>query len=125
MAAGIIDVPSPKSVDDTVAALQRALEARSVNLFAIIDHGGEALKAGFAMRPTKLLIFGTPRAGTPMMLAAPTIAIDLPLKVLVWEDGDGRVWMSYNSAAYLKERHQLPDDLAKPLAALEKLVALV
>ena len=86
---------------------------------------GEAEKAGMKMRPTKLLIFGSPKGGTPVMLAAPSIAIDLPLKVLVWEDSRGRTWLSYNSPEYLKKRHSVPDDLVKNIAGVGTLVQQV
>ena len=123
-ADGIISKPSNHSVDQTVAKLKSILEARGVTLFALVDHSGEAAKAGLNMRPTKLLIFGNPRAGTPVMLAAPTIAIDLPLKILVWEDDRGRVWLSYNDPAYLQRRHGIPRPLLQNIAAAETLAAL-
>jgi uncharacterized membrane protein YidH (DUF202 family) len=88
---GIIDVPSNHSVDQTVESIKGILAAKGVTLFALVDHSGEAEKAGMHMSPTKLLIFGSPKAGTPLMLAAPSIAIDLPLKILVWEDSHGKV----------------------------------
>ena len=105
---GIVSKPSKHSVDETVAKLQAILQAKGVAVFALIDHSGEAEKVGMHMRPTKLLIFGNPKGGTPLMLAAPSIAIDLPLKILVWEDDQGKVWVSYNSPEYLAERHGLP-----------------
>src|SRR5215471_2266073 len=105
---GIIDVPSNHSVDETVDRVKAILQAKGVTLFALVDHSGEAEKVGMKMTLTKLLIFGSPKAGTPLMLAAPTIAIDLPLKILVSEDSEGKVWISYNSPAYLQERHNLP-----------------
>jgi uncharacterized protein (DUF302 family)/uncharacterized membrane protein YidH (DUF202 family) len=108
---GIITVPSHHSVDDTVQKLEGILRAKEVKLFALIDHSGEAEKAGMQMRPTKLLIFGNPKAGTPLMIASPGIAIDLPLKILVWEDAGGKVWLSYNAPEYLQERHGLPQEL--------------
>jgi uncharacterized protein (DUF302 family) len=120
---GIIDIPSNHSVDQTVERLKGILETKRVNLFALIDHSGEAEKIGMKMPPTKLLIFGNPKAGTPVMLAAPSIAIDLPLKVLVWEDSHGKVWVSYNSPAYLQERHSIPPDLLQNIAAVETLAA--
>ena len=120
---GILEIPSNHSVDETVERLKGILEARGVTLFALVDHSGEAAKAGMAMRPTKLLIFGSPKAGTPIMLAAPGIAIDLPLEILVWEDGAGRTWLSYNSPAYLMERHDVPDELLPSLAVVEALAA--
>jgi uncharacterized protein (DUF302 family) len=118
---GIVDKPSRHSVDETVAKLTAILQAQGVTLFALVDHSGEAEKAGLAMRPTKLLIFGSPKAGTPLMVAAPSIAIDLPLKILVWEDAQGKVWVSYNSPEYLKERHGLPEELLKNIMAVETL----
>jgi len=120
---GIIDKPSSHSVDQTVEKLKRILAAKGVALFALIDHSGEAEKAGMKMRPTKLLIFGSPKAGTPLMLASPSIAIDLPLKILVWEDAQGKVWVSYNSPAYLQERHNLPPGLLQNIAVVETLAA--
>jgi len=120
-AKGIIDKPSNHSVDETVEKLKNVLQSKGVTLFAIVDHSGEAEKVGMKMRPTKLLIFGSPKAGTPLMLAAPSIAIDLPLKILVWEDGQGKVWVSYNSPDYLKERHNLPQDLLQNIAVVETL----
>ena len=98
---GIVDVPSNHSVDETVERIKGILQAKGITLFALIDHSGEAEKVGMKMRPTKLLIFGSPKAGTPLMLAAPSIAIDLPLKILVWQDADGKVWLSYNSPCLL------------------------
>jgi uncharacterized protein (DUF302 family) len=118
---GIVDIPSNHSVDATVEKLKGILNAKSVMLFALVDHSGEAAKVGMKMPPTKLLIFGSPKAGTPVMLAAPSIAIDLPLKILVWQDASGKVWVSYNSPPYLKERHHVPDDLIKNIAAVEAL----
>jgi len=120
---GIVDKPSNHSVDETVAKLKSILQAQGVTLFALVDHSGEAERAGLAMRPTKLLIFGSPKAGTPLMLAAPSIAIDLPLKILVWENDQGKVWVSYNSSDYLKERHGLPQELVKNISAVETLAA--
>ncbi len=116
---GIIDLQSHHTVDETVAKLRAILDAKGVTLFALVDHSGEAEKVGMPMRPTKLLIFGSPRAGTPLMLAAPSIALDLPLKILVWEDGEGKVWLSYNSPEYLRERHNFPAELLKNIAAVE------
>jgi uncharacterized protein (DUF302 family) len=120
---GIIDVPSNHSVDETVARVKNILQAKGITLFALIDHSGEAEKVGMKMRPTKLLIFGSPKAGTPLMLAAPSIAIDLPLKILVWEDTGGKVWLSYNSPEYLQERHNLPADLVPNVAVVGTLAA--
>src|SRR5438105_10988506 len=118
---GLVDLPSKHSVDETVEKLKGILQSKRVTLFAMIDHSGEAAKAGLKMPPTKLLIFGNPKAGTPVMLAAPSSAIDLPLKILVWEDAQGKVWVSYNSPAYLQQRHNLPPDLLPNIAVVETL----
>lgn len=120
---GIINKPSHHSVDLTVEKLKGILQAKGVMLFALVDHSGEAEKVGMKMRPTKLLIFGNPKAGTPLMQAAPSTAIDLPLKILVWEDGQGRVWVSYNSSAYLQQRHGFPAELLQNIAVVETLAA--
>jgi uncharacterized protein (DUF302 family) len=119
--SGILDQPSSHSVDETVERVRGILQAKGITLFALIDHSGEAEKAGIKMRPTKLVIFGNPKAGTPLMLAAPSSAIDLPLKILVWEDASQRVWISYNSRPYLKERHGLPEELMSNIAVVETL----
>jgi uncharacterized protein (DUF302 family) len=120
---GLITIPANQSVDQTVEKLKTILQAKNVALFALIDHSGEAGKIGMSMRPTKLLIFGSPKAGTPLMLAAPSVAIDLPLKILVWEDAEGKTWISYNAPAYLRDRHNLPPDLVQNIAAIEMLAA--
>jgi uncharacterized protein (DUF302 family)/uncharacterized membrane protein YidH (DUF202 family) len=120
---GIIDKPSNHPVDETVDRLKDILQSKGVTLFALVDHSGEAAKVGMKMPPTKLLIFGSPKAGTPLMLAAPSVAIDLPLKILVWEDKQGKAWVSYNSPAYLEERHNLPSDLLPNIAVVETLAA--
>jgi uncharacterized protein (DUF302 family) len=113
---GIVDIPSNHPVDQTVEKLKGILQARGVTLFALIDHSGEAEKVGMTMRPTKLLIFGNPKAGTPVMVAAPSIALDLPLKILVWEDQEQKVWISYNSPQYLQQRHGVPGELIQNVA---------
>jgi uncharacterized protein (DUF302 family) len=118
---GIIDTPSNHSVDQTVEKLKGILAAKGVTLFTVVDHSGEAEKVGMKMPPTKLLIFGSPKAGTPLMLAAPSIAIDLPVKILIWEDGQGKVWVSYNSPGFLQERHGLPEQLLQKIAVVETL----
>jgi len=120
---GIVSRPSNHSVDQTVERLQAILQAKGVALFALVDHSGEAGKVGMKMPPTKLLIFGNPKAGTPLMLAAPSSAIDLPLKILVWEDGQRKVWISYNSPQYLQKRHGLPQNLMQNIAVVEMLAA--
>jgi len=120
---GIVTIPSNHSVDDTVDRLKNILQSKGITLFAVIDHSGEAEKVGMNMPPTKLLIFGSPKAGTPLMLVAPSIAIDLPLKILVWQDARGKVWLSYNSPEYLKNRHGLPADLLPSIAVVQMLAA--
>jgi uncharacterized protein (DUF302 family) len=120
---GIIDTLSNHSVDETVEKLKGILQAKGIALFALVDHSGEAQKVGMKMPPTKLLIFGNPKGGTPLMLAAPSVAIDLPLKILVREDAQGKVWVSYNSPAYLQERHGFPPELLKNIVVVEALAA--
>jgi uncharacterized protein (DUF302 family) len=120
-ANGIINKASNHSVDQTVEKLKTFLQSKGVTLFAMVDHSGEAEKVGMKMRPTKLVIFGSPKAGTPLMMAAPSIALDLPLKILVWEDAQAKVWVSYNSPAYLQERHNLPPELLQNIQAVETL----
>jgi len=122
---GIVTISSHESVDETVRKLEALLQAKGVKLFALIDHSGEAEKVGMQMRPTKLLIFGNPKAGTPLMIASPTVAIDLPLKILVWEDAEGHVLISYNSPAYLQARHALPPELVGNIAVVEALTKLL
>jgi uncharacterized protein (DUF302 family) len=121
--AGIVTIPSHHSVDETVGRLTNILRSKEITLFAVVDHSGEAAKVGMKMPPTKLLIFGNPKGGTPLMLAAPSIALDLPLKILVAEDTQGKVWISYNSPEYLKERHGLPSDLLPNIAVEATLAA--
>lgn len=126
MSSGIVDLPSRYSVPETLARLQSILKEKGVTVFALIDHSGEATKVGLEMRPTQLLIFGSPKAGTPLMVAAPSVAIDLPLKALAWQDAEGKVWLSYNAPEYLQQRHGIPPDLLKniagPAALLHKAV---
>jgi uncharacterized protein (DUF302 family) len=121
--SGLTDRRSAHSVDETVARLTELLRAKGVTLFAVVDHSGEAARVGLVMRPTKLLIFGNPRAGTPLMQAAPRSAIDLPLKILVWEDADGATWLTTNSADHLRERHGLDAAAAAVLGAADALAA--
>jgi pimeloyl-ACP methyl ester carboxylesterase/uncharacterized protein (DUF302 family) len=120
---GIVDLPGKHPVEETVEKLKGILQSKGVTLFAVVDHSGEAEKAGMKMPPTKLLIFGNPKAGTPLMLAAPSIALDLPLKILVREDKDGKVWVSYNSPRFLRDRYNLPDNLLENIAVIETLAA--
>jgi uncharacterized protein (DUF302 family) len=123
--SGIINKPSHHSVDETVEKLKSILRAKRIKLFTLIDHSGEAEKVGLKMRPTKVLIFGNPQAGTPLMLAAPRSAIDLPLKILIWQDDQEEVWISYNSPAYLQERHGFPAELLKNIAVIDALAIQV
>ncbi|SRR6266852_463677 len=119
---GLVRISSHYSIEETVKRLESALAARGLQVFARVDHSGEAEKVGLKMPATKLLIFGSPKAGTPLMLAAPTLAIDLPLKALVAEDNQGKVWLTYNSPEFLKERHGVPDDLIKNIAGAAALM---
>jgi uncharacterized protein (DUF302 family) len=120
---GITTVLSRHTVDETVQRLRGILDAKGVTLFALVDHSGEAEKVGMKMPPTKLLIFGSPKAGTPVMQATPSIAIDLPLKILIWQDADGKTWVSYNAPDFLRERHHVPAELMQNLAVVEALAA--
>lgn len=120
---GLLQVASRYTVDETVDRLKAILAERGLKMFALVDHSGEAEKVGMKMRPTKLLTFGSPKGGTPVMLAAPSVAIDLPLKALVAEDEAGKVWISYNSPEYLQQRHGIPQDLVKNIAGVGALVA--
>jgi uncharacterized protein (DUF302 family) len=120
---GIITVSTHRTVDETVDKIKSLLVSCGIKLFAVIDHSGEAEAIGMKMPPTKLLVFGNPKGGTPLMLASPTVAIDLPLKILVAEDANGKRWISYNSPQYLKNRHGLSDELVKNIAIIETLAA--
>jgi uncharacterized protein (DUF302 family) len=121
--SGIVTISGQHSVDQTVKKLEELLQAKGVKIFTVIDHSGEAEKAGLRMPPTKVVIFGNPKAGTPLMLAAPSIAIDLPLKILVAEDSNGKARISYNSPEYLQARHGLPQELVSNIAVVEALAA--
>src|SRR6186997_1422269 len=118
---GLINIPSNHSVEGTVEKLKAILQSKGITIFVLIDHSGEAIEAGIKMRPTKLLIFGNPKAGTPVMLVAPSSAIDLPLKILIWEDAQGKAWVTYNSPAYLQERHNIPVELLLNVSVIEAL----
>ena len=122
---GFVAVRSGHSVDETVTRVLDALTAKGVKVFAVVDHSGEAASVGLAMRPTKLVVFGNPKAGTPLMVAAPSLAIDLPLKLLVWEDAEAQVWIAYNSVEYLRERHGFAQELGVNLAVVEGLAKSV
>jgi uncharacterized protein (DUF302 family) len=118
---GMVHLSSPHTADETLARLKEIIAAKGIKIHATIDHSGDAAAAGLAMRSSRVLIFGAARAGTPLMVAAPTLAIDLPLKALVWEDNDGRVWLSYNSPEYLRKRHGFPEELEKNIAVIKAL----
>lgn len=119
---GIVSKPSKYSVPETLLRLDNVVRSKGLTVFARIDHSGEAERAGLKMRPTQLLIFGNPKTGTPLMIANPSVALDLPLKALAWEDANGKVWLSYNDPAYLKQRHALDDESMKTLSAIVGLV---
>lgn len=119
---GLVQVASRYSVEESVQRLKSVLAQKGLQLFALVDHSGEAEKVGMKMRPTKLLIFGSPKGGTPLMIAAPTLAIDLPLKALIAEDENGKVWVSYNSPEYLQKRHGVPEELIKNIAGVGTLL---
>ena len=119
---GLVNVPSRHSVPETPDRLEALVREQGIKVFARIDFSGDAEKAGLEMRPSQLLIFGNPEAGAPLMIFSPTVAIDLPLKALAWEDADGKVWLSYNRAEYLKERYGLPEGLVKNISGMKALV---
>jgi uncharacterized protein (DUF302 family) len=121
-ADGVISKPSKYSVQETLHRLETILTEKGIKIFTLVDHSGEAEKAGLKMPSTQLLIFGNPKGGTPVMLAAPTAAIDLPWKALAWQDANGQVWLSYNDAAYIQRRFGLSDDVMKPLAGLSAVI---
>jgi len=119
---GIVTRPSPFSVEETLKRLQEVIHSRNLTLFAHIDHSGEARRVGLTMQEAHVLIFGNPKGGTPLMIASPLLALDLPLKVLVWQGADDRTWMSSTSAAYLKVRYDLPQELAGNLAVVDAVI---
>jgi uncharacterized protein (DUF302 family) len=119
---GVVDVPSNYSVAETIDRLEALVKSKQLIVFARIDFSGDAARAGLSMRPTQMLIFGSPKAGTPLMLAVPRVAIDLPLKALAWQDATGRVWLSYNAPEYLESRHGLPETLLPNIAGIKALV---
>jgi len=119
---GLVNLASKYSVGETLQRLESLLNERGIKIFARVDHSGEAEKVGLAMRPTQLLIFGNPKGGTPLMQAAPTVAIDLPLKALFWEDADGKSWLTYNDPAYLQSRHGFPAELVANLSGVDALL---
>jgi uncharacterized protein (DUF302 family) len=115
---GLIHLSSPRSVSETLERLETIVQAKGLTILARIDHSGDAAKAGLKMQPTKLLIFGNAKSGTPLMVVSPSVAIDLPLKALVWQDEEGNAWLSYNSPNYLKERHAIPDNILQNIAGI-------
>lgn len=120
--SGIVSRASPYSVAETINRLEAVLKGKGITIFTRIDHAGEAAKAGLKMRPAQLLIFGNPKAGTPIMNAAPLAAIDLPWKALAWEDAEGKTWLSYNDPTYFMERFKLTDQVMKPLMGIGGLI---
>jgi uncharacterized protein (DUF302 family) len=122
---GMVHLSSPYPVPETLRRLDSVLQSRGLTVLARIDHSGEAEKVGMKMHSTQLILFGSPKGGTPVMVASPTLAIDLPLKALVWEDAGGKVWVSYNTAEYLKHRHNIPDELVKNVAVIGPLLQSV
>jgi uncharacterized protein (DUF302 family) len=121
---GMQHLSSPYSVPETLKRVETLLQEKGLTIFCRVDHSGEAEKAGLKMQPTQLILFGSPKGGTPVMVASPTIAIDLPLKVLVWEDAGGKVWVSYNSPEYLQQRHNVPAALIKNIGGAGPLLQL-
>lgn len=121
-ANGLISIPSRYSVPETIQKLRASIESHGMTVFAFVDHSGEAEKVGLRMQPTQLLIFGNPKGGTPLMQAAPTLAIDLPLKALAWQDDSGKVWVTYNDPACLRLRHNVPADLVRNIAGAGELL---
>lgn len=121
---GIRHLGSPYSVPETLKRVESLLQESGLTIFCRVDHSGEAEKTGLKMQPTQLIVFGSPKGGTPVMVASPTIAIDLPLKALIWQDAAGKVWISYNSPEYLQQRRNVPADLVKNISAAGPLLQL-
>lgn len=119
---GLVNVRSKYSAAETLDRLEAAVQSLGLTVFARINFSGDAEKVGLKMHPAQLLLFGNPKAGTPLMIASPTIAIDLPLKALAWEDADGNVWVTYNEPEYLRERHGFPEPLIKNISGVGELV---
>ena len=120
--AGIVTKASRFSVSDTLNQLENVIRTKGLAVFTIIDHSGEAEKVGLKMQEAKLVIFGSPKAGTPLMVASPLLALDLPLKALVWKDNEGRVWVSYNSVSYLANRFNIPSNLTVNIAGIDAVI---
>ena len=119
---GLVTKPSKYSVAETLERLENAIRSKGLTIFARIDHSGEAERIGLRMQDAKLLIFGSPKAGTPLMIASPLLALDLPLKALVWKDTEERVLVSYNSVPYLTDRYNLPVELTKNISGIDALI---
>ena len=119
---GIVTRPSSFSVEETLERIQEIIHSRSLTLFAQIDHSGEARRVGLTMQEAHVLIFGNPKGGTPLMIASPLLALDLPLKVLVWQSADEQVWVSTNSVAYLRDRYAIPKELVGNLAVVDAVI---
>jgi uncharacterized protein (DUF302 family) len=119
---GIVTRPSPFSVEQTLERLQEVIHSRNLTLFAHIDHSGEAKRVGLKMQEAHVLIFGNPKGGTPLMIASPLLALDLPLKVLVWQSDNDRVWVSSNSVAYLRDRYAIPQELVGNIAVIDVVI---
>jgi uncharacterized protein (DUF302 family) len=122
---GIVRVPSKSSFADTFNRLESIVTSKGLTIFARIDFSGDAERAGLRLNPARMLIFGSPKAGTPLMVASPTLALDLPLKILISADENGKVWISYNSPEYLKDRHNIPDDLLKNISGVAEIAQSV
>jgi len=122
LSPGIVTKASRHTVQETLGRLESVVRSKGLAIFTLIDHSGEAEKVGLKMQEAKLLIFGSPKVGTPLMIASPLLALDLPLKALVWSDGSGKVWVSYNSVSYLADRYNLPSDLTKNIAGIDALI---
>lgn len=120
--AGVVSVASPHSVAETLQRLGDAIRAKGLTLFARVDHSDEAAKVGLQMQPAHVLIFGAPIGGTPLMIASPLLALELPLKALVWQSADGQVWVSYTDPAYLASRYGVPATLAPNIAGITPLI---
>jgi len=121
-AQGVITKASKYTTSDTLSRLQEVIRSKGLTVFAVIDHSGEAAKVGLKMQDAELIIFGSPKAGTPLMIASPLLALDLPLKALVWKDADGHVWVSYNSVSYLTNRYNLLSELTKNIAGIDTII---
>jgi uncharacterized protein (DUF302 family) len=120
--SGIITILSASSVADTLVSIEKALTSNGIFIYAIIDQEAEAHKVGLTLKPLRLLIFGNPKGGIPLMNANPLCGLDLPLKIMVWQDDENRVWLSYNSFSYLQKRFDLSESLISNMKGIEKLI---